>query len=619
MRTRGSFVFFPIWVTVLLLTSTTTTTVNCNAASAIDASRLNNVTVNTSGVPTLEECVFSNAVSFESLELAADTGQRCNTTHHSKAGLSDHQADPVVSIATNAEEELHGAKEELQAIQDAVREVLPSTQRNFALEKDGAKVLAANPGAKKPSGVLDDDSDTFMRNDCRDDKWLVIELSQVAKVSRIDVAQYELYSSRLKEFEVRGRQSHPRTDDVDTAKGLNSTAWKVLGRWTAERVKGTQEFSVDNPPWVRFMLFRFLSHYGNEPVCAVNGISVYGKSAAEELEAQLAEEGALEDLAGIANPTTSEQKATKTNLTETDADEVVDHSNGQSKVIGKSGVSTENRGMAPLANESSMKNVSGTKGTNNTVQNEFRLSRNDGNLSNTEEKQRLYNKHGIGDQEGKNGDASIAKDKADFGLAALELNVSINNRDNETSIQNDNITTEQISSIADLLEEVPIPKAKAGSGMYEVLVQEIRSSRAQQRMMAKALDALQRNITMLANELERSRREQEEIEIDATIKIESLIAARIGMTHVEVRKLQRALKASAQREIAGWALLAVVFSSLVLNVISTPRSGRSWLYNLVILLLAAHSLLVIFYLLNSGGLWPRAWGGKTILALPGPQ
>lgn len=619
MRTRGSFVFFPIWVTVLLLTSTTTTTVNCNAASAIDASRLNNVTVNTSGVPTLEECVFSNAVSFESLELAADTGQRCNTTHHSKAGLSDHQADPVVSIATNAEEELHGAKEELQAIQDAVREVLPSTQRNFALEKDGAKVLAANPGAKKPSGVLDDDSDTFMRNDCRDDKWLVIELSQVAKVSRIDVAQYELYSSRLKEFEVRGRQSHPRTDDVDTAKGLNSTAWKVLGRWTAERVKGTQEFSVDNPPWVRFMLFRFLSHYGNEPVCAVNGISVYGKSAAEELEAQLAEEGALEDLAGIANPTTSEQKATKTNLTETDADEVVDHSNGQSKVIGKSGVSTENRGMAPLANESSMKNVSGTKGTNNTVQNEFRLSRNDGNLSNTEEKQRLYNKHGIEDQEGRNGDASIAKDKADFGLAALELNVSINNRDNETSIQNDNITTEQISSIADLLEEVPIPKAKAGSGMYEVLVQEIRSSRAQQRMMAKALDALQRNITMLANELERSRREQEEIEIDATIKIESLIAARIGMTHVEVRKLQRALKASAQREIAGWALLAVVFSSLVLNVISTPRSGRSWLYNLVILLLAAHSLLVIFYLLNSGGLWPRAWGGKTILALPGPQ
>jgi hypothetical protein len=34
----------------------------------------------------------------------------------------------------------------------------------------GAKVLAANKEAKKPQALLDDDSDTFMKNDCRVDK-----------------------------------------------------------------------------------------------------------------------------------------------------------------------------------------------------------------------------------------------------------------------------------------------------------------------------------------------------------------------------------------------------------------------------------------------------------------
>ena len=99
-------------------------------------------------------------------------------------------------------------------------------------------MIASNPGAKRVAALLDDDSDTFMRNDCRDDKWAVLELSQVARVSRVELAQHELYSARVKQFEVRGRQSHPRTDGVDAAKALNSSAWRVLGVFTAEKAKG---------------------------------------------------------------------------------------------------------------------------------------------------------------------------------------------------------------------------------------------------------------------------------------------------------------------------------------------------------------------------------------------
>lgn len=54
------------------------------------------------------------------------------------------------------------------------------------------------------------------------------------------IAQFELYSSRVAEFEVYGRQNHPRSDGPDYARGLNSSAWQLLGRFTAANMKGTQ-------------------------------------------------------------------------------------------------------------------------------------------------------------------------------------------------------------------------------------------------------------------------------------------------------------------------------------------------------------------------------------------
>lgn len=53
-------------------------------------------------------------------------------------------------------------------------------------------MLGANKEAKKVSALLDDDSDTFLKNDCRADKWVVLELSQVAKVSRLEISQVSI-------------------------------------------------------------------------------------------------------------------------------------------------------------------------------------------------------------------------------------------------------------------------------------------------------------------------------------------------------------------------------------------------------------------------------------------
>ena len=52
-------------------------------------------------------------------------------------------------------------------------------RHSFALSKDGAKIIASNKEAKKASAILDTDSDTYMKNECKADKWFIIELSQV--------------------------------------------------------------------------------------------------------------------------------------------------------------------------------------------------------------------------------------------------------------------------------------------------------------------------------------------------------------------------------------------------------------------------------------------------------
>ena len=63
---------------------------------------------------------------------------------------------------------------------------------------------------------------------------------QVAKVDSFQLSQYELYSSRVKDFEVRGRQAHPRAQGGDYSKSLNTSGWQMMGKYTAAKMKGSQ-------------------------------------------------------------------------------------------------------------------------------------------------------------------------------------------------------------------------------------------------------------------------------------------------------------------------------------------------------------------------------------------
>ncbi|KAJ0960703.1 hypothetical protein J5N97_001399 [Dioscorea zingiberensis] len=112
------------------------------------------------------------------------------------------------------------------------------------------------------------------------EKFVVIELSEETLVDSIEIANFEHYSSNLKDFELLSSLVYP-TDH-----------WVKLGNFTAGNVKHAQRFSLQEPNWARYLKLNLLSHYGAEFYCTLSIVEVHGVDAVERM---------LEDLISVPN------------------------------------------------------------------------------------------------------------------------------------------------------------------------------------------------------------------------------------------------------------------------------------------------------------------------------
>ncbi|CAO2834416.1 unnamed protein product [Amaranthus hypochondriacus] len=150
---------------------------------------------------------------------------------------------------------------------------------NYASAAKGAKVLDSNKEAKGASNILNKDKDKYLRNPCSaEGKFVVIELSEETLVDMIEIANFEHYSSNLKDFELLGSQVYP------------TQIWEKLGNFSAGNVKHAQRFALSVPKWVRYLKLNILSHYGSEFYCTLSSVEVYGVDAVERM---------LEDLINV--------------------------------------------------------------------------------------------------------------------------------------------------------------------------------------------------------------------------------------------------------------------------------------------------------------------------------
>src|SRR5690606_8206522 len=93
---------------------------------------------------------------------------------------------------------------------------------NYASNTCNAKVLKTDPYSKRSKAILDDLEDHYMKTNCKHaEKYVIIKLCEEINIQLISLANFEFFSSSIKDFEVYGSNE------------LKPTSWSLLGSFTA--------------------------------------------------------------------------------------------------------------------------------------------------------------------------------------------------------------------------------------------------------------------------------------------------------------------------------------------------------------------------------------------------
>lgn len=146
--------------------------------------------------------------------------------------------------------------------------------KNYASPDCGAKVVAANPESRSARSVLAAVKDEYMLNTCTSRIWFVVELCEAIQAKKIELANFELFSSSPKDFTVYVSDRFPTRD------------WSSVGQFVARDEKDIQSFNLQPQLFGKFIKVELQSHYGSEHFCPISLFRVYGTSEFEVLETE---------------------------------------------------------------------------------------------------------------------------------------------------------------------------------------------------------------------------------------------------------------------------------------------------------------------------------------------
>ncbi|GBP46834.1 SUN domain-containing ossification factor [Eumeta japonica] len=155
--------------------------------------------------------------------------------------------------------------------------------KNYASPACGAKVVAVNPEAGSASAVLSPNPDEYMLNTCTSRIWFIVELCEAVQAQRIELANFELFSSTPKDFAVYFSDRFPTRD------------WASVGQFMARDLRDVQTFDLYPHLFGKFIKVELLSHYGAEHYCPISLFKVYGTSEFEVLEKENAAHAHADD------------------------------------------------------------------------------------------------------------------------------------------------------------------------------------------------------------------------------------------------------------------------------------------------------------------------------------
>ncbi|PSR94600.1 UNC-like C-terminal-domain-containing protein [Coniella lustricola] len=132
----------------------------------------------------------------------------------------------------------------------------------------GATVLKTSPGAKNAKAILVENKDSYMLFKCsQENKFVIVELSEDILVDTVVLANFEFFSSMVRNFRISVSDKYP----------VKMEKWKDVGTFQARNSRDMQAFLIENPKiWAKYIRIEFLSHYGNEYYCPVSLLRVHG-------------------------------------------------------------------------------------------------------------------------------------------------------------------------------------------------------------------------------------------------------------------------------------------------------------------------------------------------------
>lgn len=111
-----------------------------------------------------------------------------------------------------------------------------------------------------------------MLNTCNSRIWFVVELCEAVQAQKIEIANFELFSSTPKDIAVYFSDRFPTRD------------WTSVGQFAAQDMRDVQSFDLFPHLFGKFIKVEMLSHHGSEHYCPVSLFKVYGTSEFEVLE-----------------------------------------------------------------------------------------------------------------------------------------------------------------------------------------------------------------------------------------------------------------------------------------------------------------------------------------------
>ncbi|XP_067624841.1 SUN domain-containing ossification factor isoform X2 [Eurosta solidaginis] len=160
---------------------------------------------------------------------------------------------------------------------------LKMRNKNYASPDCGAKIIALNVDATNAGAVLSSSKDEYMLSPCGNRIWFVVELCEAIQAQKVELANFELFSSSPKNFTVAVSNRFPTRD------------WSNVGRFIAEDTRNVQSFDLHPHLFGKFVRVDIHSHYSKEHFCPLSLFRVFGTSEFEAFETETAENLDLDD------------------------------------------------------------------------------------------------------------------------------------------------------------------------------------------------------------------------------------------------------------------------------------------------------------------------------------